>query len=110
MDQQKYTLASLRQELTDNNLHVKAIIQVHVAYIKSSQNQSVLLHWMVLFFLQDILAFQGSIVELETYNEAGRAKLSALRKCIERMNEWASDEGDPALYKEVDTHRQQFSR
>lgn len=62
------------------------------------------------FTKQDILAFRGTMVELENFNEAGRGKLSALRKCIERMNEWASDEGDPELYKEVDTHRQQFSR
>lgn len=29
MDTQKYTLSSLRQDIIDNNLHVKAIIQVN---------------------------------------------------------------------------------
>uniref|UniRef100_A0A1B0CW84 Exonuclease domain-containing protein n=1 Tax=Lutzomyia longipalpis TaxID=7200 RepID=A0A1B0CW84_LUTLO len=55
MDSQKYTLSSLKQDIVDNNLHVKAIIQ-------------------------DILAFRGSLADLENLNEAGRAKISALRK------------------------------
>ncbi|XP_055542943.1 vesicle transport protein SEC20 [Wyeomyia smithii] len=85
MESQKYTLSSIRQDIVDNNLHVKAIIQ-------------------------DILAFRGSIVELNTLNEAGRGKLAALRKCIERLDDWARDEGDPQVYKEVDQHREQFSK
>lgn len=43
-------------------------------------------------------------------NEAGRAKLAALRKNIDRLNDWARDTGDPALSKEVDTQREQFSK
>ncbi|XP_055642349.1 vesicle transport protein SEC20 [Toxorhynchites rutilus septentrionalis] len=85
MDSQKYTVSSVRQDIIDNNLHVKAIIQ-------------------------DILAFRGTIAELDTLNEAGRAKLAALRKCIERLDDWARDEGDQDVYKEVDQHREQFSR
>lgn len=85
MESHKYTLSSIRQDIVDNNLHVKAIIQ-------------------------DILAFRGSIAELDTLNEAGRGKLAALRKCIERLDDLARDEGDPNVYKEVDQHREQFSK
>uniref|UniRef100_A0A1L8DUH8 Putative vesicle transport protein sec20 n=1 Tax=Nyssomyia neivai TaxID=330878 RepID=A0A1L8DUH8_9DIPT len=85
MDSQKYTLSSLKQDIVDNNLHVKAIIQ-------------------------DILAFRGSLADLENLNEAGRAKISALRKCIERLDDWARDEGDPEVGKDVDSHRQQLTR
>lgn len=60
--------------------------------------------------MQDILSFRGSLSELETLNEAGRSKLAALRKCIERLDDWARDDGDPELAKEVDSHRQQFSK
>lgn len=36
--------------------------------------------------------------------------MSALRKCIERLDDWARDDGDPELCREVDAHRDQFSR
>ncbi|XP_058442984.1 vesicle transport protein SEC20 [Malaya genurostris] len=85
MESQKYTLSSMRHDIVDNNMHVKAIIQ-------------------------DILAFRGSIAELDTLNEAGRGKLAALRKCIERLDDWARDEGDQQVFKEVDQHREQFSK
>lgn len=60
--------------------------------------------------MKDIIAFRGSLEELENLNEAGRAKLSALRKSIERLDDYAADRGDPELSNEIDTHRQQFSR
>ncbi|XP_039970578.1 vesicle transport protein SEC20 [Bactrocera neohumeralis] len=85
MDIQKYTLQSIRQDLIDNNLQVKAIIQ-------------------------DILTYRGSIHELEALNEAGRAKLAALRKSIQHLDDWARDTGDAELCKEVDSHRDQFSK
>lgn len=85
MDIQKYTLPEIRQDLIDNNLQAKAIIQ-------------------------DILSYRGSISDLETLNEVGRSKLAALRKCIEKLDDWARDVGDPELSKEVDTHRDQFSK
>lgn len=50
------------------------------------------------------------MLELETLNEAGRGKLSQLRKCIERLDDWAKDENDPHLSKDVDSHREQFSK
>lgn len=56
------------------------------------------------------MAYRGSIHELEALNEAGRGKLAALRKNIDRLNDWARDTGDPALSKEVDSQREQFSK
>ncbi|XP_062123176.1 vesicle transport protein SEC20 [Drosophila sulfurigaster albostrigata] len=85
MDKDKFTLQTIRQDLIDNNLQAKAIIQ-------------------------DILNSRSSIAELEELNEAGRAKLSAIRKNIERLDDWARDMADPALANEVDTHRDQFSK
>uniref|UniRef100_A0A1A9X2K5 Sec20 C-terminal domain-containing protein n=1 Tax=Glossina brevipalpis TaxID=37001 RepID=A0A1A9X2K5_9MUSC len=62
------------------------------------------------YIAADIISYRGSIKELEALNEAGRAKLSGLRKNIDRLNDWARDTGDPALSKEVDTQREQFSK
>ncbi|SPP82850.1 vesicle transport protein SEC20 [Drosophila guanche] len=85
MDKDKFTLQSIRQDLIDNNLQAKAIIQ-------------------------DIVNSRTTIGELEELNEAGRAKLSAIRKNIERLDDWARDMADTSLAKEVDTHRDQFSK
>ncbi|KAH8326734.1 hypothetical protein KR067_012531 [Drosophila pandora] len=85
MDKDTFTLQSIRQDLIDNNLQAKAIIQ-------------------------DILNSRTSIAELEELNEAGRAKLSAIRKSIERLDDWARDTADALLAKEVDNHRDQFSK
>lgn len=62
------------------------------------------------FYFQDIIGFRGSLSELDNLNEAGRAKLSALRKYISQLDNWASDEGDPKIAKEVELHREQLSR
>jgi len=43
------------------------------------------------FQLQDILNSRTSIAELEELNEAGRSKLSAIRRSIERLDDWARD-------------------
>ncbi|XP_037955056.1 vesicle transport protein SEC20-like [Teleopsis dalmanni] len=85
MDTDKLALNSIRQDLIDNNLQAKAIIQ-------------------------DILTYRGSISELEAFNEVGRAKLAALRKNIQHLDDWARDMSDPDLSKEVDEYRQQFSK
>lgn len=66
--------------------------------------------FLITLSLQDINAFRGSLQELETLNEAGRAELAKLRKCIEKLDDWARDEHDPQLSKDVDSHREQFSR
>lgn len=36
--------------------------------------------------------------------------MSQLRKCIEKLDDWAKDENDPLLSKDVDAYRDQFSR
>lgn len=36
--------------------------------------------------------------------------MSQLRKCIERLDDWARDENDPNLSRDVDSYREQFSR
>ncbi|CAG9808029.1 unnamed protein product [Chironomus riparius] len=81
MDSQKI----IKQEIVDHNLQVKAIIQ-------------------------DILSFKGSLQDLELLNEAGRTKLAQLRKCIEKLDDWAKDENDITLSNEVDAYREQFSK
>lgn len=56
------------------------------------------------------MVFRGSLQDLEVLNEAGRAKLAQLRKCIERLDDWARDEYDSQLSSDVDAHREQFSK
>lgn len=65
---------------------------------------------MLLSFTQDINTFRGSLEELNNFNEAGRAKLAVLRKCIERLDDYAADANSSELSADVDLHRQQFSR
>lgn len=50
MDTQKYTLESLRQDIIDNNLHVKAIIQVNGLFKKKKIKNIISL----MTFLQNI--------------------------------------------------------
>uniref|UniRef100_A0A182KH60 Sec20 C-terminal domain-containing protein n=1 Tax=Anopheles christyi TaxID=43041 RepID=A0A182KH60_9DIPT len=78
-------VTAIRQEILDNNLRAKAIIM-------------------------DISNFRGTLRELETLNEAGRDKLAALRKCIDRMDVLARDEMDNKLSDEVETNREQYAR
>uniref|UniRef100_A0A2M4CZ22 Putative vesicle transport protein sec20 n=1 Tax=Anopheles darlingi TaxID=43151 RepID=A0A2M4CZ22_ANODA len=79
-----YTIASIRQELADNTLQAKAIIQ-------------------------ETLAFRGSLEELNVLNEAGREKLGNLRRGIERLGIMARDLGDEALYNEVEGQRKHYA-
>lgn len=65
---------------------------------------------IIVYFLQDITGFRGSIEELNHFNEAGRAKLALLRKSIERLDDYVADLNNPTLSAEIDSHRQQFSR
>uniref|UniRef100_A0A182W595 Sec20 C-terminal domain-containing protein n=1 Tax=Anopheles minimus TaxID=112268 RepID=A0A182W595_9DIPT len=78
-------VSAMRQEILDNNLRTKAIIM-------------------------DIINFRGALRELETLNEAGRDKLAALRKCIDRMDVLARDETDSKLAEEVEKNREQYSK
>lgn len=85
MEKELKNLAKLKQDIIDNNLHAKAIIQ-------------------------DITEFRGSLEELNSLNEAGRNKLAVLRKCIERLDDFADDVNSPELHADIESHRQQFSR
>ncbi|XP_035780161.1 vesicle transport protein SEC20-like [Anopheles albimanus] len=78
-----YTLTAIRQELMDNSLQAKAIIQ-------------------------DTLSYRGTMEGLNVLNEAGREKLANLRKAIERLDIMARDLGDEALYNEVEDQRKQL--
>lgn len=60
--------------------------------------------------LQDISNFRGTLRELETLNEAGRDKLAALRRCIDRMDVLARDEPDHKLTEEAEKNREQYTR
>ncbi|XP_050072188.1 vesicle transport protein SEC20 [Anopheles maculipalpis] len=78
-------ISAIRQEIMDNNLRAKAIIM-------------------------DITNFRGTLLELETLNEAGRDKLAVLRKCIDRMDVLARDETDTKLAEEVEKNREQYAK
>uniref|UniRef100_A0A2M4ANJ1 Putative vesicle transport protein sec20 n=1 Tax=Anopheles triannulatus TaxID=58253 RepID=A0A2M4ANJ1_9DIPT len=78
-----YTLTAIRQELVDNHLQAKAIIQ-------------------------DTLAFRGTLAGMNVLNEAGREKLANLRKGIERLDLMAHDHGDKALHDEVEGQRKLY--
>lgn len=119
MDREEKSLIALRQDIIDNNLHVKAIIQVSLRTRDSPFGPHAFHAGRFSFRIsftpfsicaQDITSFRGSLEELNNFNEAGRAKLAILRKCIERLDDYAADANSPELSSEVDSHRQQFSR
>lgn len=83
--QHRADITALKQEIVENNLALQAITQ-------------------------DILNCKGPRTELEALNEAGRSKISALRKCIERLDDFAGDEGDADLSRQVNIQREQFSK
>ncbi|KAJ8934717.1 hypothetical protein NQ318_004501 [Aromia moschata] len=84
MDSTQYILNTIRQEITENNLQLKAIIQ-------------------------DINACIGPLAELHALNSAGRSKISALRKSIDKFGDIAKENKDPELLKEVVLQREQLA-
>ncbi|KAJ8984830.1 hypothetical protein NQ317_013029 [Molorchus minor] len=84
MDSTQDILNTIRQEVTENNLQLKAIIQ-------------------------DINCCVGPLVELHGLNSAGRSKISALRKFIDRFGDIAKENKDPELLKEVVLQREQLA-
>ncbi|KAJ8913623.1 hypothetical protein NQ315_013445 [Exocentrus adspersus] len=84
MDSSQYILTTLRQDITENNLQLKAIIQ-------------------------DINACAGPLAELHALNSAGRSKISALRKFIDKYGDIAKESKDPELLKEVVLQREQLA-
>ncbi|KRT81128.1 hypothetical protein AMK59_5336, partial [Oryctes borbonicus] len=85
MDSTQYILKSLRQDITQNHLQLKAIIQ-------------------------DINACAGPIAELHSLNSAGRAKISALRKFFDNFGDIAKENKDTELLKEVVCQREQLRK
>lgn len=59
---------------------------------------------------QDINACAGPLSELQSLNSAGRSKISALRKFIDRFGDIAKESNDAKLLKEVVLQREQLSR
>ncbi|KAI4461218.1 bnip1-related [Holotrichia oblita] len=85
MDSTQYILKSLRQDITQNHLQLKALIQ-------------------------DINACAGPIAELHSLNSAGRSKISALRKFIDNFGDIAKENKDTELLKEVVCQREQLKK
>ncbi|XP_060528151.1 vesicle transport protein SEC20 [Cylas formicarius] len=84
MDSTEFILKSIRNDMVENQLHLKAIIQ-------------------------DINFCSGSLSELNNLNSLGRSKISALRKLIDRFGDVAKDNNDHNLLKEVVLAREQLA-
>ncbi|KAJ8932791.1 hypothetical protein NQ314_014495 [Rhamnusium bicolor] len=84
MDSSQYILNMIRQDITANNLQLKAIIQ-------------------------DINACAGPLAELHALNSAGRSKISALRKYLDKFGDIAKENKNPELLKEVVLLREQLA-
>ncbi|XP_023027532.1 vesicle transport protein Sec20 [Leptinotarsa decemlineata] len=84
MDSSDFVLDRLRQNITENSLQLKALIQ-------------------------DINACVGPLVELHVLNSAGRSKISTLRKSLDKFSDIAKESKDPELLKEVVIQREQLA-
>lgn len=59
---------------------------------------------------QDIELCSGPLAELHALNNAGRSKISALRKFIDNLADIAKEEKDPVLLKEVVLLKEKLAR
>ncbi|KAG5886068.1 hypothetical protein JTB14_018927 [Gonioctena quinquepunctata] len=84
MDSSEFLLNPLRQNITENNLHLRALIQ-------------------------DINACAGPLVELHALNSAGRSKISTLRKLLDKFGDVSKENNDSELLKEVALQREQLA-
>ncbi|XP_019879753.1 vesicle transport protein SEC20 [Aethina tumida] len=84
MDSSQFILSTLRQDITEHDLQLKALIQ-------------------------DITACAGPLSELHVLNGAGRSKISALRKFIDKFGDIAKENRDVVLLKEVVLYREQLA-
>lgn len=84
MDSSTYILDTIRQEITENNLQLKALIQ-------------------------DIDECIGPLIELLALNNAGRSKISTLRKLIGKLGDAAKENKSTELEKEVVLQREQLA-
>lgn len=94
MDTSTFVLNKLRQDITEHELQLKAVIQVLIWHNTV---------WYQLFnpLFQDIELCSGPLAELQALNSIGRSKISSLRKFIDSLSDIAKEENDPALLKEV---------
>jgi protein transport protein SEC20 len=84
MDSTDYILETLRKDITEHNLQIKAIIQ-------------------------DINACVGPLSELHGLNSAGRSKISALRKLIDKFGDIAKERKNSQFLKDVVSYREQLA-
>ncbi|XP_970811.4 vesicle transport protein SEC20 [Tribolium castaneum] len=84
MDSSDYVLETLRKDITEHNLQIRAIIQ-------------------------DINACVGPLAELQGLNSAGRSKISALRKFIDKFGDIAKERKNPTFLKDVVSYREQLA-
>ncbi|KAJ3642277.1 hypothetical protein Zmor_025078 [Zophobas morio] len=84
MDSSDYILETLRKDITEHDLQIKAIIQ-------------------------DINSCVGPLAELHGLNSAGRSKISALRKFIDRFGDIAKERKNPTFLKDLMFYREQLS-
>ncbi|RZC33573.1 vesicle transport protein SEC20 [Asbolus verrucosus] len=84
MDSTDYILETLRKDITEHNLQIRAIIQ-------------------------DINACAGPLTELHGLNSAGRSKISALRKFIDKFGDIAKERKNPVFLKDVVSYREQLA-
>lgn len=106
MDSTQYILKSLRQDITQNHLQLKAIIQVGYLIYLLYSHMSTYNH----LSKQDINACAGPITELQSLNSAGRSKISSLRKFIDNFGDIAKENKDTDLLKEVVCQREQLKK
>ncbi|XP_050303100.1 vesicle transport protein SEC20 [Anthonomus grandis grandis] len=84
MNSLQFLVKGVRQEITENHLQLKAIIQ-------------------------DINACTGPLSELQNLNSAGRCKISILRKLIDKFGDTVKEHRDQELLKEVILEREQLA-
>lgn len=108
MDSTQYILKSLRQDITQNHLQLKALIQV--SYLICGISHFSTYNPITFLSKQDINACVGPISELHSLNSAGRAKISSLRKFIDNFGDIAKENKDTELLKEVVCQREQLKK
>ncbi|KAL1512919.1 hypothetical protein ABEB36_002420 [Hypothenemus hampei] len=84
MDSLQFLLKNVRQEITENHLQLKAIIQ-------------------------DINSCTGPLSELRNLNTTGRSKIATLRKLIDEFGDTVKEHKDQELFKEVLLEREQLA-
>nr|CAH7738294.1 unnamed protein product [Callosobruchus chinensis] len=84
MDTSQFLLSTLRKDITENNLQLKALIV-------------------------DINNCTGPLLALNALNSAGRSKVASIRKSIDRLSDIAKDTRDNELMKELALQKEQLA-